>query len=71
MHNSACPKCGVSFDGDVKKCGSCGAVSLTPPSHSSSSHIDYPSFSYPSSRHFIAIYLYSSFSSCVTPLPPP
>ncbi|KAI2634196.1 hypothetical protein GGS26DRAFT_552651 [Hypomontagnella submonticulosa] len=27
MHNSTCPKCGVSFDGDTKKCGACGAVS--------------------------------------------
>ncbi|KAI1368947.1 hypothetical protein F5Y08DRAFT_294237 [Xylaria arbuscula] len=27
MHNSSCPKCGVSFAGDSKTCGSCGAVS--------------------------------------------
>ncbi|KAI1136607.1 hypothetical protein F5Y05DRAFT_390327 [Hypoxylon sp. FL0543] len=28
MHNSNCPKCGTAFNGDVKTCGSCGAVSL-------------------------------------------
>ncbi|KAI1428809.1 hypothetical protein F5Y12DRAFT_730077 [Xylaria sp. FL1777] len=27
MHNSSCPKCGVSFSGEAKTCGSCGAVS--------------------------------------------
>ncbi|KAI2779199.1 hypothetical protein F4815DRAFT_197089 [Daldinia loculata] len=26
MHNSSCPKCGVSFNGDTKKCDSCGAT---------------------------------------------
>ncbi|KAI1093766.1 hypothetical protein F5B19DRAFT_448479 [Rostrohypoxylon terebratum] len=35
MHNSSCPKCGTAFDGDSKKCGSCGAVS-------SSHSIKYP-----------------------------
>ncbi|KAI0852100.1 hypothetical protein F5Y00DRAFT_228648 [Daldinia vernicosa] len=30
MHNSSCPKCGVSFNGDTKKCDSCGAVSRRP-----------------------------------------
>ncbi|KAI6092694.1 hypothetical protein F4821DRAFT_223035 [Hypoxylon rubiginosum] len=27
MHNSSCPKCGQTFDGETKTCGSCGAVS--------------------------------------------
>jgi hypothetical protein len=26
MHSNVCPKCGVSFDGSTKTCGSCGAV---------------------------------------------
>ncbi|KAI0855495.1 hypothetical protein F4860DRAFT_496195 [Xylaria cubensis] len=30
MHNSSCPKCGASFAGDSKTCGSCGAVSSFP-----------------------------------------
>ncbi|KAI0909106.1 hypothetical protein F4823DRAFT_596186 [Ustulina deusta] len=31
MHNSSCPKCGVSFSGEGKTCGSCGAVSSRNP----------------------------------------
>ncbi|KAI1659232.1 hypothetical protein F4813DRAFT_354280 [Daldinia decipiens] len=26
MHASSCPKCGVTFNGDTKKCDSCGAT---------------------------------------------
>ncbi|KAI1766574.1 hypothetical protein GGR53DRAFT_485837 [Hypoxylon sp. FL1150] len=29
MHSSSCPKCGQTFDGETKTCGSCGAVSRT------------------------------------------
>ncbi|KAI1418117.1 hypothetical protein F5Y13DRAFT_35683 [Hypoxylon sp. FL1857] len=58
MHNSACPKCGTSFDGDVKKCGSCGA--LPAPLISCSSMIA----SY-------ATYLCASYSHISSPMPPP
>lgn len=58
MHNSACPKCGASFSGSTKSCGSCGAVSYY-------QMLSFSLFSFP----FPSPLVYSSLSLFQSPAP--